>query len=103
MIHVEIADLPIQNGGSFHSYVTVYQAGYFCLHGLFFFRQKSSPESIERQVPSSEGGSGSIIFPVPIFSPWVFPTKTELIQPSQVYYIPHRVISPCLINHREFN
>ena len=25
---VEIVDLPMNNGGSFHSYVTVYQAGY---------------------------------------------------------------------------
>ena len=25
---IEIVDLPIENGGSFHSYVTVYQAGY---------------------------------------------------------------------------
>ena len=25
---IDIVDLPIENGGSFHCYVTVYQAGY---------------------------------------------------------------------------
>jgi len=39
---IEIVDFPMKNGGSFHSYVTVYQAGYASLSPCFWTAQEQT-------------------------------------------------------------